>query len=142
VGWFKRFLDDVRAVPPPAKPAERSRSWDAWGNPVDGLITNHLECHLPPELPFQGHTLKRGPITAVGQQYSVIYSSDAFFNCNPAAGALAHESLIGGMIFYRVRPERLLEALQEQLRFMYKQLEEHIQLEAFLGCSIRPPGDH
>jgi len=142
---------------------------DLYDDTDDGLITiAHLESHLPDELPFQGHSFKRQMIgrrwsdtKLTRPQYIVIYKCDQFFNCDPPVrpwypkakmaeqyGMLAlpitestHEDLGGMMFIDRVPPERLPEVLREQLKKMCERLEQHVEEEAALGCSIRPAPD-
>ena len=107
----------------------------------DGLNKKaHLERHLPAELSFHGHILKRSQIRlwhGPGEfqwQYLVDYKCDKFFHC-----ASGHEDLWGMMFVNRVPPEQLGDVLPKQLRIMKEQLEQDVAHEVAQGCSIRPP---
>ena len=163
---IKWLVTELLGMPPAPEARRPPQIWEPDRRANDGLITvAHLERHLPAELPFRGHTLKRGQIWSwrSREQYMVSYKCDPFFNCNhPPSGAFevfdarldersdgSHvmilsprrpkNSLVGGMTFDRVPPEQLSEALREQLRAMYRHLEEEVEEEALRGCSIRPP---
>jgi len=99
-----------------------------------------LERHLPAELPFRGHILKRMPIQMT-ECALVCYRCDTFFDCpqhSHLTGMMMFERVYG-MMFERVYAKYLLETLRRQLRIMYWWLEREVAKETAQGCSILPP---
>jgi hypothetical protein len=144
--------------------AAAARKWGRAQDFIDSrLITiEHLERHLPKELPFHGRVLKREivpiPIRAV-HMHIVRYICDGFFNCSeqPSAESIVTmwpyrsgnreqilrglDQLFGAMVIEVAPIEQLPDILRERLRTMYWEFENRVKHELAEGCAIRPAPD-